>query len=83
MSKTNQTKRNINNDYLAKIIDNIDSREGIAAIASQLLNGLMDKERQIFLRNQIDDNKANGFYSRDIACNLGNLNSFDNFDMFF
>jgi len=74
MSKTNQTKRNINNDYLAKIIDNIDSKEGIAAIASQLLNGLMDKERQIFLRNQIDDNKANGFYSRDIACNLGNLN---------
>jgi transposase-like protein len=34
----------------------------------------MNKEREIFLRNQIEDNKANGFYSRDIACNLGNLN---------
>ena len=36
----------------------------------------MNKEREIFLRNQIEDNKANGFYSRDIACNLGNLNLF-------
>jgi transposase-like protein len=43
-------------------------------VASELLNSLMDKEREIFLRGQIEDNKANGFYERNIACNLGNLN---------
>ncbi len=58
-------------------IDSIDTREGISSVASLLLTQLMMKEREIFLKSQIDENssnKANGYYSRDIACNLGNLN---------
>jgi transposase-like protein len=73
---TKKTSQQPLSEELATIIDNIDTREGIVSIASHLLNGLMNKEREIFLRNQIEDNKANGFYSRDIACNLGNLNLF-------
>lgn len=71
---TKKTSQQPLSDELATIIDNIDTREGIVSIAGHLLNSLMNKEREIFLRNQIEDNKANGFYSRDIACNLGNLN---------
>ena len=66
-------KNNLDSN-ISNIIDNIDSREGITAVAGQLLNCLMSKERDIFLQNQIDDNKANGFYDRNIASNLGNLN---------
>ena len=73
---TKKTSQQPLSEEFATIIDNIDTREGIVSIASHLLNGLMNKEREIFLRNQIEDNKANGFYSRDIACNLGNLNLF-------
>ena len=72
-NKINQKSNNLDSN-ISNIIDNIDSREGIASIAGQLLNSLMNKEREIFLQNQIDDNKANGFYDRNIACNLGNLN---------
>jgi putative transposase len=71
---TRKTSQQPLSEELATIIDNIDTREGIVSIAGHLLNSLMNKEREIFLRNQIEDNKANGFYSRDIACNLGNLN---------
>jgi transposase-like protein len=71
---TKKTSQQPLSEELATIIDNIDTREGIVSIAGHLLNSLMNKEREIFLRNQIEDNKANGFYSRDIACNLGNLN---------
>jgi len=71
---TKKTSQQPLSEELATIIDNIDTREGIVSIASHLLNSLMNKEREIFLKNQVEDNKANGFYSRDIACNLGNLN---------
>ena len=50
MNKT--TKKTIQQpltEELATIIDNIDTREGIVSIASHLLNGLMNKEREIFL----------------------------------
>jgi hypothetical protein len=66
---TRKTSQQPLSEELATIIDNIDTREGIVSIAGHLLNSLMNKEREIFLRNQIEDNKANGFYSRDIACN--------------
>lgn len=67
------SKKNKNIESLLANIDNVDSREGIASVASELLNVLMDKERDIFLKEQVN-NKANGYYDRDIACNLGNLN---------
>jgi len=61
--------------HLKKIINEIskiDSREGIKTIAALLLNELMKKEREIYLRDSID-NKANGYYERQLACFLGNL----------
>lgn len=60
---------------LEKVLDEIskiDSREGIKTIAALLLNELMKKEREIYLRESID-NKANGYYERQLACFLGNL----------
>ena len=74
MTNNKINRKNNLDSNISNIIDNIDSREGIASVAGQLLNSLMNKERDIFLQNQIDDNKANGFYDRNIACNLGNLN---------
>lgn len=74
MTNNKINRKNNLDSNISNIIDNIDSREGIAAVAGQLINSLMNKERDIFLQNQIDDNKANGFYDRNIACNLGNLN---------
>ena len=74
MTNNKINRKNNLDSNISNIIDNIDSREGIAAVAGQLINSLMNKERDIFLQNQIDDNKANGFYDRSIACNLGNLN---------
>jgi transposase-like protein len=63
-------------ESIVSSINEANSREGIALIASNLLNLLMQKEREIFLRSSIaeESNKANGFYDRGIACNLGNLN---------
>ena len=45
-------------------------------VVSRLANLLMDLERSIFLRNSdpASDNKANGYYERNLACSLGNLN---------
>ena len=74
MTNNKINRKNNLDSNISNIIDNIDSREGIASVAGELLNSLMNKERDIFLQNQIDDNKANGFYDRNIACNLGNLN---------
>ena len=49
-NKINQKSNNLDSN-ISNIIDNIDSREGIAAVAGQLLNSLMNKERDIFLQN--------------------------------
>ena len=74
MTNNKINRKNNLDSNISNIINNINSREGIAAVAGQLLNCLMNRERDIFLQNQIDDNKANGFYDRNIASNLGNLN---------
>ncbi|MFN3740959.1 MAG: transposase [Thermodesulfovibrionales bacterium] len=50
----------------------IDSVEGIRFISTLLLNELMKKEREIRLRQSIE-NKANGYYERELACFLGSL----------
>lgn len=41
-------------------------------VTALLLNELMKKEREISLRESID-NKANGYYDRQLSCFLGNL----------
>ena len=56
-NKINQKSNNLDSN-ISNIIDNIDSREGIASVAGQLLNSLMNKERDIFLQNQIDKTSA-------------------------
>ncbi len=53
-------------------IAKVDTKEGISVTAAVLLNALMKKEREIKLRESID-NKANGYYERELACFLGNL----------
>lgn len=53
-------------------INGLESRESIASLSSKLLNALMVKEREIYLREQAD-NKANGYYDRSLACALGKL----------
>lgn len=63
------------NRFVESVLDQIgaiDSREGIAGVSSQLLNALMNKERELFLREE-SDNKANGYYDRKLACALGNI----------
>jgi len=53
-------------------ISKIDSQEGISFVTALLLNELMKKEREIRLRESIN-NKANGYYERQLACFLGSL----------
>ena len=43
-NKINQKSNNLDSN-ISNIINNIDSREGIASVAGQLLNSLMNKER--------------------------------------
>ena len=65
--------KNLNLDKILEELSKIDSKEGIKTIASLLLNELMKKEREIYLKNSVD-NKGNGYYERQLACLLGNLN---------
>jgi len=53
-------------------VDSIDSREGVVEVAHQLLNLMMKKEREFYLKEQGED-KANGYYDRKLASALGNL----------
>jgi putative transposase len=53
-------------------VDSIDSREGVVGVANDLLNLLMLKEREFYLKEEAE-NKANGFYDRKLATALGNL----------
>jgi len=59
-------------DQIMGEIESIETKEGIASVSSQLLNALMEKEREIHLREAIT-NKGNGFYQRRLSCALGNL----------
>lgn len=68
-------KEKINDLGLDKIIEEIskiDPREQLKLVTAILLNTLMKKEREFFLRDE-DDNKANGYYERQLACFLGKL----------
>ncbi len=60
-----------------KEIQITDSFNALNIIAEKLLNLLMLKQREIFLKQQKQlnpQNKANGFYERDLACLFGLLN---------
>jgi|YNPBryunderm2012_1023409.scaffolds.fasta_scaffold22677_2 transposase-like protein len=53
-------------------ISQINTREGIGIISAMLLNALMKKERELYLKTSVE-NKANGYYDRKLACLFGNL----------
>lgn len=57
------------NDYLSEV-DNIN---GLTEVVSQLLQILMQKERELHLSYD-EGNKGNGYYDRNLACLFGNLN---------
>ncbi len=57
---------------ILKQISQINTKDGMAMISAMLLNALMQKERQIYLKNSTE-NKANGYYDRNLACLFGNL----------
>lgn len=58
---------------IVKKIKTTETRDDISFLAALLLNLLMKKEREISLREQ-EDNKANGYYERELNSALGKLN---------
>ena len=64
-------------EKLIREAQNSTSYEALTFIAEQLLNLLMLKQRELFLKQQKEQNpknKANGFYERELACLFGLLN---------
>ena len=59
-------------DYILDQVQNIETRSGIAELGTIMMNALMSKEREIFLREETE-NKANGFYQRKLASALGSM----------
>lgn len=59
-------------DILDMILESTDNIGGLKDLASQFLNSLMEKEREIQLRSS-EDNKGNGFYERGLSTGMGNL----------
>lgn len=58
---------------LGDVLSQVDNVSSLQKLTQIFLEILMKKERELFLSNQ-QDNKANGYYSRDLACMFGNLN---------
>lgn len=55
------------------LFSQIDNFPTLQKLTQFLLEILMKKERELFLSSQ-QENKANGYYSRELACMFGNLN---------
>jgi len=80
-NSTNLSSNNaIVNELLLKrvneLLEFLLSNPPFLEVVSRFSNLFMDLERGIFLRNldPASDNKANGYYERNLACSLGNLN---------
>ncbi|MEJ5284028.1 MAG: transposase, partial [Brevinematales bacterium] len=58
---------------LGDVLSQVDNVSSLQKLTQIFLEILMKKERELFLSTQ-QDNKANGYYSRDLACMFGNLN---------
>ena len=82
MNRSNNLSSNnaIVNEILLKrvneLLEFLLSNPPFLEVVSRFSNLFMDLERGIFLRNldPASDNKANGYYERNLACSLGNLN---------
>lgn len=60
---------NLLSDYL----NNISNVNSLQQLFTDLVNIIMNKERQLYL-SQVNNDKANGFYTRDLITSFGNLN---------
>ena len=60
-------------DALLERIQNTEDYNGLQTISQIVLNTLMERERDIFLRQASSDNKANGFYPRALSSGLGSI----------
>ena len=76
LSSTNAIVNEILMKRANKLLEFMLSNPPFLEVVSRFSNLLMDLERGIFLRNldPASDNKANGYYERNLACSLGNLN---------
>jgi len=54
------------------ILSDIDTTSALQQMFQTLLEHLMKKERELHFEND-EENKANGYYPRGLACMLGNL----------
>lgn len=61
--------QNLLKDYL----DEIENVNSLQQLFSDLVNVIMNKERELHLAT-VDDDKANGFYNRNLVTSFGNLN---------
>ena len=69
----NLTKREVFETLLHDVLYDIDTTSGLQELFQALLEHFMRKERELALAND-EENKANGYYARNLACMFGNLN---------
>jgi len=76
LSSTNAIVNEILMKRANELLEFMLSNPPFLEVVSRFSNLFMDIERAIFLRNSdpASDNKANGYYERNLACSLGNLN---------
>lgn len=73
-------KKELGKSELENLIDtviaSVNDQSGIKQIVEKLFEKIMHKEREIFLRDisKEEANKGNGYYGRELICNLGRLN---------
>jgi transposase-like protein len=60
-------------DQVLAQIQETEDFEGLKTISRVVMNALMAREREAFLRRSGGDNKGNGFYSRRLASGLGSI----------
>jgi putative transposase len=58
-------------DELLERIQNTEDYNGLQTINQVVLNALMEREREIFLRHAGPENKGNGFYPRVLSSGMG------------
>jgi putative transposase len=60
-------------DRLLEKIHDVEDFEGLKTISQVVMNALMEREREVFLRRAGEGNKGNGFYPRELASGMGTL----------
>jgi len=71
--RVNLTKQNAFEALLQDLLYDVNTTSGLQQLFQDLLECFMRKERELALAND-QENKANGYYARNLACMFGNLN---------